>query len=172
MPDYKSVPIDELALSQLNVALKLYFNEEEYPSVITLAGASEEIFGRLAEAKDQTSSLERKVTESVNIHKEITEKVLEISSSDTEKKLRTQFVNLENKIKNSLKHHNKETDQPELTLAYEREAAKLTTRALENYYLYYNAAHPKAKAFEKKKNSIHRRKSSTYGFTWISPKDL
>ncbi len=36
-----------MALRQLETALRLYFEREDYYSVITLAGASEDIFGKL-----------------------------------------------------------------------------------------------------------------------------
>jgi hypothetical protein len=40
-----------MALRQLEIALRLYFEQEDYYSVITLAGASEEMFSELLKSQ-------------------------------------------------------------------------------------------------------------------------
>ena len=46
-----------IALRQLETALRLYFECEDYYSVITMAGASEEIFGRLLSERNSNNSM-------------------------------------------------------------------------------------------------------------------
>ena len=49
-----------IALVQLETALRLYFEREDYFSVITLAANAEEIFGKIVTAKGIDNSLETK----------------------------------------------------------------------------------------------------------------
>jgi hypothetical protein len=48
----------DLALFQLETALRLFAEGKDFASVITLAGAADEIFGNLLGAKGQESSIE------------------------------------------------------------------------------------------------------------------
>jgi hypothetical protein len=54
--------VEDAALAQLEVALRLYFGGEEkdYLSVITLAGAAEEIFGKLLTAREEKKPPEQR----------------------------------------------------------------------------------------------------------------
>ena len=52
--DYRT----DLALSQLETALRLLEDRKEFASVLTLAGAAEEIFGKFAAATGRENSLE------------------------------------------------------------------------------------------------------------------
>ncbi len=47
-----------IALRQLETALHLYFEGEDYYSVITLAGASEELLGKLSRKDGNDTALE------------------------------------------------------------------------------------------------------------------
>src|SRR3954469_1180174 len=48
---------NDLALSQLGTALRLFAEGREFASVITLAGAADEIFGKLLAASGRDNSL-------------------------------------------------------------------------------------------------------------------
>ena len=48
----------DLALAQLETALRLFAKGKEYASVITLAGAADEIFGKFLAASGRENSLE------------------------------------------------------------------------------------------------------------------
>ncbi len=178
MSNLQSIPKDKLALSQLNMALRLYFNEEEYPSAITLAAASEEIFGKLAENKGKTHSLSRQTTELYDFYRTVTEPTLDLVSDDpktnnaNEDKIKKMSRDLKNKAKNNFKHHDSETDKNYLKLDLELETAMLLTRALENFELYYDQAHPEKQDFIKKKIANNRIKSQGDSFTWIEPNNL
>ena len=49
--EYQTLPKGEIANSQLEVALEFYLQSREYPAVITLAGAAEEILGKIARSR-------------------------------------------------------------------------------------------------------------------------
>lgn len=70
--DFDSIPSYsklELAVHQLDRAIKLFIDEHDYISAITLSGAAEEISGKLLEGKTGT-----------NEFKELIEECLELSS--------------------------------------------------------------------------------------------
>ena len=48
---------EDLALAQLETALRLYFDEVDFVSVVTLAGVADEIFGKLLSASGKENSL-------------------------------------------------------------------------------------------------------------------
>ena len=50
--------VEDLALQQLETALRLYFEGKNFASVVTLAGAADEIFGKLLRAAGRESSLD------------------------------------------------------------------------------------------------------------------
>ena len=62
---------EDLALPQLETALRLYFEENEFASVITLAGAADEVFGKLLAASGGKTSLETLITAVSEIHKKL-----------------------------------------------------------------------------------------------------
>lgn len=83
-----------MALSQLETALRLNFEGQDYFSVITLAGAADEIFGQLLAAQGLDSSIESIKKAVVAIHKHITQDELEASS----------VASRANHARNALKH--------------------------------------------------------------------
>jgi hypothetical protein len=91
---FESVPKQELARSQLEVALQLYMQGNEYPAVITLAGAAEEVLGKIALSKGIEPSLKRTVKELVATTKAVWGR--EVKESD--------FAELRNRARNELKH--------------------------------------------------------------------
>ena len=144
------------ALRQLDTALRLYFEGEDYYSVVTLAGASEEILGKLLEdknleneklVKDKDREGARKLLEGVP--EEVSEKLLKDSDSSfvSDKKaiceVHEQLYKkpleekdagtVANYIKNRLKHWSPgqpksfEADAP-------AEAEYMLNRAIDNYY--------------------------------------
>ena len=144
------------ALRQLETALRLYFECEDYYSVVTLAGASEEILGKLLEeknlenkklVKDKDLESARKLLE--DVPEEFSEKLLEgpDTSFVSDKKATCEVYEqlykkpleekdagkVANYIKNRLKHWSSgqpksfEADAP-------AEAEYMLDRAIYNYY--------------------------------------
>jgi hypothetical protein len=122
----------ELARSQLEVALRFYIGGEEFPAVITLAGAAEEILGKIAAAQGFEPALKRTLRELVEGHKRLWGREVD----------EREFAPLRNHAKNELKH-----SAGDVTLDLEHEAALLLARALENYHLCTGNPHPSQYAF-------------------------
>lgn len=145
---YQCIPKRELAESQLNVALRLYLSDEEYPSVITLAGAAEEVLGKIALDNGHEPALNRKLTKLVTLHKRVWGK--EAKEGD--------YAQLRNKARNEMKHIYSGKD---VDLDYEEEATKMLSRALENYRLCFGRPHKKQYVFTKKRIENWRIKYET-----------
>ena len=110
----------EEALRQLESALRLYFEKEDYYSVITLAGASEEIFGQLVirgGGENSLASLKRDVSA---VHKAL-------YTEDLEDK---EISDRANEARNSLKHYSE--DRPKIDV--QNEAIDMLNRAIDNYF--------------------------------------
>lgn len=142
---YERLPKQELARSQLEAALRFYMQGQEYPAVITLAGAAEEVLGKIAESKGFEPALKRTLRQLCETFKEVWGH--EAKESD--------FAQLRNRAKNELKHLCSGDD---LYLDFEREAAAMLTRALENYVLCTGSPHPGQYAFTSKKVASRRSK--------------
>lgn len=111
-----------VALKQLETALRLYFEREDYYSVITLAGASEEVFGKLLKENNPENALDSLKKGGVAIHKVL-------SDEDIAEK---EFSDRANWVRNLFKHWSPgqpkvfEFDAPE-------EAKDMLNRAIDNY---------------------------------------
>ena len=135
----------ELARSQLEVALHFYMVEQEYPAVITLAGAAEEVLGKMAQAKGLEPSLKRTVRELMEAYKVVWLK--DAKESD--------FADLRNRARNELKHFCSGQD---LRADFEHEAGSMLTRALENFLLCTGSRHPRHYEFTSKRVANWRAK--------------
>jgi hypothetical protein len=114
----------DLALAQLQTALRLYFDAGHHASVITLAGAAEEIFGKLVTASGGDNSLDSIKRAVSEIHKKLYGEPLE------DKHIR----NRANAARNSLKHWD-EGDTEIIKFDLEQEAHDMLHRAIDKYWL-------------------------------------
>jgi hypothetical protein len=121
--------IEDAALAQLEVALRLYFDgvEQDLLSVITLAGAAEEILGQLLVAEGKENSIEQIKKAVVAISERL--------SLDGNAMSLTQAANRANRAKNKLKHWDGRTDEPMLKLDPAEEARDMLSRAIDNYWM-------------------------------------
>jgi hypothetical protein len=142
---FQSIPKKELAHSQINVALRLYMASEEYPCVITLAGAAEEVLGKIAIELGHEPSFNKTLRELLDMHKQMWGK--EAKESD--------YADLRNKARNEMKHKCSGND---VHLNYEHEAAQMLSRVLENYLLCFGTPHPGQYQFTSKKIANWRAK--------------
>lgn len=142
---FQSIPKKELARSQLNVALKLYLQSEEYPSCITLAGAAEEVLGKIASDAGHEPALKKKLQELLTLHMQLWG--TEAKESD--------YAELRNHARNEMKHRCSGAD---LSLDYEQQAAQMLARALENYLLCFGTPHPDQQRFTTKRVTNWRTK--------------
>jgi len=113
----------DLALAQLETALKVYFDGSDFAAVITLAGAADEIFGKLLTAAGGESSL-ASLTKAVGA---IHEKLYGEATAPHH------IVERANLAKNSLKHW--DVGDPEIVkLDLRLEAQDMLNRAIDNYW--------------------------------------
>ncbi|RMP20001.1 hypothetical protein [Pseudomonas coronafaciens] len=108
----------DVARRQLAVAIELFLADGDLISIITLAGAAEEIFGKIALKADKENSLGFMV----RTHKAL-------GSTTTEKEL----IKHANLVRNALKHANDEGDE-EIEFDERQEAISMLSRALTNYF--------------------------------------
>lgn len=128
----------DLALSQLETALRLFEEGREYASAITLAGAADEVFGKFLAATGRETSLEslkRAVGEiHMNLYGEVTPP--------------KQIADRANRAKNSLKHW--DHGDPEIVkLDLQVEARDLLHRAIDNYWALETKLSPAMEAFQR-----------------------
>lgn len=119
--------LNELALTKLQVAehqleraLTLFLEESDIVSAITLAGASEEILGKLLEKQGKKPALSSMVEATVSIARLL-------QNRERESK---HFIALANHFRDGLKHI---TDGQPLTVTREA-GVEILDRAVENYF--------------------------------------
>lgn len=110
----------ELAKIQLDRAIKLLFDENDYISAITLAGAAEEILGKLLNERGDTSALEDIVSMSM-AH-------AQLCGDDVDKR---GVVTVANWYRDRCKHL---SDNQPVYFSANFEAASLIDRAASNYF--------------------------------------
>ena len=112
-----------IALRQLETALHLYFEGEDYYSVITLAGASEEILGKLLSEAGNNTALDSLKKDGSAVHEAL-------FGEDLPEK---QISSRANEMRNSLKHWSQ--GKPKVIEFDARTEAKdMLNRAVDNYY--------------------------------------
>lgn len=127
-----------IALEQLESALRLYSEEKAYFAAITLAGAAEEILGKLAKHQGKENSIESLKKAACMIHEHLYGEKLEPSV----------IANRANYARNKLKHVNPGVE-PIVTLDAEEEAKDMINRAIDNYWLVKEQLSPAMEQFER-----------------------
>jgi len=126
----------EIAESQLKTAIELFTTERCSFSALTLAGAAEEILGKMLEEDDR--ALNKKKNDISEMVQFICEKMGYIRDDKSKIDL--------NIARNAIKH----LRVPMSTFCPEREAAKMIKRAIKNYLANYGLRVPQyIKNFEK-----------------------
>ena len=143
MVEYQTFTKFEIAEAQLNRALDLYMSSEDLISSITLAGAAEEILGKLVIANGGESALDEKVNQLCEMHKFVF----------SETPAPRDYVNLRNKARNELKHI---VDGEKIDLDLEKEAVNMIRRAKANYLKLNPSSRQKFWEFDKE--SVKRSK--------------
>ncbi len=110
----------EIAELQLDRAICIFLDEQDFISAITLAGAAEEILGELLELQGKTSALTDIVNECVNLGNTI----------GYEWKIGT-FKHMMNFFRNEMKHHDKGLDSMPIPVEAVHE---IINRAAENLW--------------------------------------
>lgn len=121
--ELKSYSKLDIAVNQIHTAIDIYLNGQDTFSVITLAGAGEEILARLLQRHGKEPALMKQAEALQAIHEELNKR------SPGLKQLRDSL----NEAKNTIKHMNcSETGNVTMDPLFEAEA--MLNRALDNYY--------------------------------------
>lgn len=110
-----------LAKEQLDTALKLFLDDNNYSSAITLAGAAEEIFGQAISLAGDKNALEQSYELMADVH-------ALIQGVNLDKKY---YVEKENLARNALKHLQEDKGET-ITIDLEDAACWMLVRALQN----------------------------------------
>ena len=127
-----------IALRQLETALRVFEEGNDYYSVVTLAGAADEIFGRLLESRGGVSALASLTKAAVAIH-------LKVHGTPGSEKV---FIDRANLARNALKHLNAGGSDP-VVLDIREEAADMLDRAISNYWALTHSITPAMEEFER-----------------------
>jgi hypothetical protein len=133
----------DLALRQLETALALFFENGDRGSIITLAGAADEVFGKHLEKIGRKSSFKTLVAAVIAIREHVFGEAL----SPEEVKA---IADRANSARNSLKHIG-QTDIVKFDL--EAEARDMLSRAVDNYWLLETQLTPAMERFEREVQS-------------------
>lgn len=129
---------DDLALQQLETALRIFFEGGDFASVVTLAGAADEIFGKLLAADGRENSLEILKKAVVAIH-------LKLYGETIEPGL---IAERANHARNNLKHWDR-TQPLIVKLDLSQEATDMLSRAIDNYWALKEKLTPAMERFQR-----------------------
>ena len=127
-----------IGLMQIETALKLYFEGQDYFSAITLAGAAEEIFGKLLSTRGIENSLESITAASTAIHQKLFGSPV----------ARKDIADRANRARNALKHVELNESQM-VSLDPKEEAKDMLQRAVDNYWLLEQSLTPAMERFQR-----------------------
>jgi len=139
----------EVAIFQLDDALTLYLEDRKLVSAITLAGAAEEILGRLCETEGKPSSLSRHAEFARDLYLHV--RPLFPYPSDVDPGTKP-FVKLRNETKNRLKHF---VSDDSIEVDLEEAAGRLIAHAVENYQCLFGYETAKMREFQRKRLKLN-----------------
>ena len=133
----------ELALAQLETALQLYFENGDRGSIVTLAGAADEVFGKYLERAGRESSFKSLVAAVTAIQAHLFGKPLEPEEVKA-------IADRANAARNSLKHIG---DNEIVKFDLEAEARDMLNRAIDNYWSLEQKLTPAMERFQREMQS-------------------
>lgn len=129
---------EDLARQHLETALALFAEGKDYGSVVTLAGAADEVFGKLLIAEGKECSLEAIKRAVAAIH-------LKLYGEPTPQK---QISDRANMAKNCLKHW--DVGDPKIVkFDLKQESIDMLSRAIDNYWLLKEDLSPAMEWFQR-----------------------
>lgn len=117
----------EIAHRQIERAIVLFLDDQDYVSALTLAGAAEEILGKLLnkEGKDHwIDRVSKRALRALGFRK------IELQTPEA-LKAKKEIANIVNRHKNTFKHYNSDGT---VTLLVDVAAAEMIDRAISNYF--------------------------------------
>lgn len=117
----------EIAERQLERSISIFLDDEDYVSALTLAGAAEEILGKLLNKvgkKHWLDSISHGALRALGFRKSTLE-------TPEAKSARKEIANIANRHKNNVKHYNADGS---ITFFVDVAAAEMIDRAISNYF--------------------------------------
>lgn len=139
----------DIAEQQLLHAIELFCSDERIVSAITLAGAAEEILGKLVSGARQTNSIESEVTDKCELFESFFGRVENPKT----------FYAQENHARNELKHIGNGND---VELDLEQEAVNLIERAINNFKMLRPEGNSAFHAFDDKAAAWWRKRTNQF----------
>ena len=130
----------EIAIQQLETAIRLFQERKDPFSVITLAAAAEEILGRYVEASGKTNSLQ--------VLRDAALAIQQIEGNENP----ISVVDRANYARNNLKHLNLNRPEHCVFIDEWQEAEDMLARATDNYWLLENCFSPLIEDFLQQNN--------------------
>ena len=132
-----------IALTQLETALRIFFEGHDYFSVITLAGAAEEIFGKMLSKSGKGNSIEELTAGAEAVYRHLFGE--EVGAKD--------FADRANRARNALKHLDV-GGEPTFTLDTREEAIDMLNRAIDNYWLLEESLTTAMEKFSRERRAV------------------
>ena len=133
----------DIALTQLESALRLFREGDDYFSALTLAGAAGGILGDLLRLRGRQNALDDLISGAVLMHKHLF----------GEEAGAKEFANRANRARNALKHL-EAGGFPTITLDIRDEAKDMLTRAIDNYWLLEESLTPAMGLFTREQRTV------------------
>lgn len=133
----------DLALAQLETALQLYFENGDPGSIVTLAGAADEVFGKYLERAGRENSHKSLIVAVAAIRARLFREPLEPEEVKA-------IADRANAARNSLKHIG---DTEIVQFDLETEAQDMLNRAIENYWSLEQKLTPAMERFQREMQS-------------------
>ena len=115
----------EVAKKQLDRSILLFYKEQDFVSSLTLAGAAEEILGKLMNKQGISHVMDEVIKGSLALND------IEPGSPE-EPKVKKSVAGMMNRFKNKLKHYNGDDS---ITFSVDFYAAEMIDRAVQNYFI-------------------------------------
>jgi hypothetical protein len=131
-----------IALAQLETALRLFQEGSDLFSVITLAGAAEEILGKLVRRQGGETSVDSLARAAASVHEHLFGKWVDERT----------FIRRANSARNALKHLDEGRDLT-VTADVRDEAVDMLHRAIDNYWLLEASLTASMEKFERSQRS-------------------
>jgi hypothetical protein len=135
MNEFREISKVEVAISQLDTAISFYLENSNLISAVTLAGAAEEILGKLVIKEGKVSAFNEVLERLCCAHE----------AAFNEEPSRKVYADLRNGIRNEFKHRCSGED---LQVDLDKEASQLIKRAIANYKKLFPGYYPRFKEFE------------------------
>jgi len=132
-----------IALTQIDTALRIYREGQDYFSALTLAGAAEEILGKLLKAQGRSNALDDLTSGAILIYKHL---FGEESGAD-------EFAKRANRARNALKHL-EAGGFPTVSIDIREEAKDMLNRAIDNYWLLEESITPTMEHFTREQRAV------------------